>query len=171
MALTELNVGEKYDFLKGIEGASINLTPGGLQLIVRFSNPEKEEINNYKNKEIKYKMLFTKNIIFFLFKFGDEDWIDVPFHFSEDDELEEISNNSDGYAITVFLGNSEDGTLEVMRLFSLNNNMSKNFYKLKVQQLSKDFSDLEYNIALNEVYRKYTTKDMLKLSISNGKYN
>ncbi|SFE92724.1 hypothetical protein, partial [Peptostreptococcus sp. D1] len=161
--MKQYEVGKCYSEFKGLEGVMMNFTNSGVVITCRFTNPTKNEIENFKSGKIQYKLLYMKNVIVFLIKVGEERWMDIPLFGNED--IYNAVNTTDSnveYLVTLFLSDNVTGEIKVMRAFSINNNTSKFLNKSLEMQKDKNFSKREYDLALNEIYINYSTQKLLK---------
>lgn len=168
-----LEVGKKYNELMGQEGPVLNLTGSGFMLKLMYKMPSGEEIKNIIKGKVQYKVVYIKNVIMLLVKFGDEMWMDVPF-FGDKNTLEvlpKLEDSGTGYTMNVLLSDAKTGELKGIRVFALNNAVSKNLYKFIEHQSEKNYSQRECDQALGYIYSRYSTNNLLKLAIASGKEN
>ena len=76
-----------------------------------------------------------------------------------------------GYTLNVVLSDATTGELKGLRVLALNNNVSKNIYKMMQQQKDRGYSQREYDLSLNQIYLSYPTSKLVKLAIASGKAN
>lgn len=107
-----------------------------------------------------------KGVIFLLIKFGNLEWMDMPYNvvLGPLDPLQKIENDNEGYAMTIILADTYTGKIEALILHGMSNKTSKEFYKLIEEQKRINQTINEYNQNLNAVYQSYSTKDLLKFS-------
>lgn len=168
-----LEVGKKYNELIGQEGSVLNLTGSGFMLKLMYKMPSGEEIKNITKGKVQYKVVYIKNVIMLLVKFGDEMWMDVPF-FGDKNTLEvlpKLEDSGTGYTMNVLLSDAKTGELKGIRVFALNNAVSKNLYKFIEHQSEKNYSQRECDQALGYIYSRYSTNNLLNLAIASGKEN
>lgn len=123
----------------------------------------------------KYEIVdgFHRYSIMLLVKFGDEMWMDVPF-FGDKNTLEvlpKLEDSGTGYTMNVLLSDAKTGELKGIRVFALNNAVSKNLYKFIEHQSEKNYSQRECDQALGYIYSRYSTNNLLNLAIASGKEN
>ena len=70
-----------------------------------------------------------------------------------------------GYAVDAFLVDCSDNTLKAHRLIRMNPEFSRKFRMLLNDDQQKEFDPAAYEQAVSNVYRMYSTKDLLKLSV------
>jgi hypothetical protein len=76
------------------EGPHYNFTSGMHTLAVAYANPSGEEITWYALAPAEFAFVEYEDVIFLLFRFGDENWQDAPysFHLLERDESRVLPN-------------------------------------------------------------------------------
>lgn len=164
--MDKIEVGKVYkdgaEFLK--EGIKIDLSEDGFTVIISLKDPSENEIQNVKNGKLKVGYFSYKDVLLFLFKFGDMNWMDAPFNInlSKTLELQELSQDH-GYACTIILINSNDAVVKGIRLIGLSNAIS-NRLKREINIQKEDvFIKSVYATNLQMLYTK-KTKDIIKLS-------
>lgn len=159
-------LGKKYDDLKGPEGIKADFTDTGMVLSIKYNKPTLKEVNNIKSGEFNFKTIIIDNIIFFLFKFGNEQWMDAPYtpHLSKHlSKLEQLEDGK-GYSLSVILSDATTGEAQALRLLGLDTKTSKAIKHLIETQINEDFDINEYDKKLKRIYRTYTTDDMVNIS-------
>lgn len=120
-------LGKKYDDLKGQEGIKADFADTGMVLSIKYNKPTLKEVNNIKSGEFNFKTIIIDNVIFFLFKFGNEQWMDAPYtpHLSK--HLSKLENLEDGkgYSLSVILSDATTGEAQALRLLGLDTKTSK----------------------------------------------
>jgi hypothetical protein len=133
-------------------------------LFIAYDNPTPDEIKQIKYGTVNLGILGIKEITFLLFKFGNLDWIDVPYHvkFSKDYKLRYVDIQDAGYLInTVFL-NSKDRVVKVIRTISMPHEMSFTFKVLVEIQRETSIDNFDKN--LQEIYQAYPTITLVQLA-------
>ena len=64
-----------------------------------------------------------------------------------------------------FLVDISDNTLKAHRLVRLTPDFSRKFRNLLLDDMAKEFDPASYEQAVAEVYRDYSTRDLLKMSL------
>ena len=149
------------------------LTDSGAQLNIYFNNPTEEEINDINTAPIELGYLKINDIIMVLFKAGSISWVDAPFHpGAMKNALThlEIPQDGLGLSITITLYNAVNGKLEVIRYISSTNNFVRKFYGDVLEMQTQTFNENMYFQKINQVYMKYTTKDLVKMVPTNQKF-
>lgn len=83
----------------------------------------------------------------------------------------ELVDSGMGYTMNVLLSDAKTGELKGIRVFALNNAVSKNLYKFIEHQSEKNYSQRECDQALGYIYSRYSTNNLLNLAIASGKEN
>jgi hypothetical protein len=163
----KLEVGTFYEGIqkKYQEGIKIEFNTSGGAIYITFNNPEPEEIDDIRNGDIKVGVNQFKNIIFFMWKFGEQQWMDAPYHIALSPRFDIYKPQSgEGYNFTIILINAANGIVEVLRQIGLPTQVSLEFYNLLDNQIKElDVFDInKYDIELQKIYNTYSTKEMLK---------
>lgn len=160
----EFKVGQKYhlDVSKQDEGVIFDFSNEGATLLMLYNSPYETEINNIRKGEVKLGMYQKNNILFMLYKFGSEAWIDAPYNvnLSGNYQLQEIMPGM-GYSNHIILVNIRDGVIKAMRLIGWTEKFSQYFKEYVNQQRIMPFDKKSYDEKLNKIYRNYTTKDLV----------
>lgn len=160
-----LEVGKQ--FKQGVttyqEGCKVDITDGGIDFCIFYSAPTQEEIKDITKGSFKFGFYDENNVILMLFRFGSQAWMDSPYsvHLSENlTELREPSEGN-GYALNVYLVDSNTGILKGMRLIGLNTRISKMLYRAIINQKQQNYEGFERN--LNNIYAKYPAKVLVSI--------
>lgn len=159
-----LEVGKPYQ--EGVsripEGIVFDFNQGGGILRLVFDSPLDSEIKEIKKGKIELGLLEKEGIIFFLIKFGKLEWMDAPYNsaLSNPFDLEELQDEKAGYAVQIVLIDGMTGIVHALKLIGLPYAMSVKFKQLVEQQRQSPIRD--YDGALNVIYSRYSTMDLLK---------
>lgn len=160
-------VGELYKsgITKYNEGARFDFTQSGAVLELYFKSPTINEVQEIKNGCFKTGFVEFAGVIFMLFKFGNLNWIDAPYsvHLSKPFEFEEPTRGS-GYGLNIFFIDANTGILKNIRYIGLSTEFSLSFKNAVLKQRKAEFNNNYYSAALQNIYLKYTTNDLVKLS-------
>ncbi|MBO6158991.1 MAG: hypothetical protein J6P72_07005 [Firmicutes bacterium] len=156
------------------EGAVFSVEPFTLMLVYRYSRPSQEEINEFKNGTFQIAVTELRHVLFVATQFGRLNWADAPYstHFSDRDKtLPELQESHLGYALDAFLVDCADNTLAAHRLVRLTPDFSRKLRSLLLDDMAKPFDAALYDAAVADVYRSYSTKDLIKLNLIHMKTN
>lgn len=165
MQLTCYEKGKTNPLLAGPEGIRFDMTDGGGLLVIRYDNPTEQEIRNF-NSTLKIEMTTVRNIIFMLFKFGTENWMDAPFNVHLAQNLTHLDDVPEGcgYLMEAIFCDT-NGTVHGIRQISFTERFSKAFKKAVEDQLEEEFDPYGYNAAIALTYMRYpTAKALTKMS-------
>jgi hypothetical protein len=89
------------------DGTEFNFKQGSYELKLCYTNPSEKEIEAIRTGRPHFSLFKEGNILFLLFKFGNNPWSDAPYHFSQLPENmrsqpEDISEGM-GIALSVIL--------------------------------------------------------------------
>lgn len=162
--MDKIEVGQlfKKDVTKYPEGARFDITDGGCNLCIYFSNPSDSEIKNIKEDRFKAGYYAEENAIFMLFKFGNLPWIDAPYsvHLSKSLTGFQLFDGWEGLALNIYLVDAATGILKAMRLIGLKTRFSIHIIDAVEKQKKMSFEN--YDINVRSIMSKYSTKDLVK---------
>ena len=146
------------------DGIQTDSTEHGLMTIIRFSNITEREIKDLKNGDLEIRVAMFDGIIFFLYKFGGQHWMDAPYsiHLANAD-LQELDNDESRYLMTIRIIDPLRGEYGG-RIVTLSPKMSRRLYKLVQEQKNFPFSQYSHDRSIEKTYSKYTTNQMVPLA-------
>lgn len=169
MEFSSIEVGQVLNKMIGkSEGAFVDIDDAGMQIFVNFSRPMPDEIEQFKQgKDFEIKFVTLQNIIMFTFKIGNLNWMDAPYtsHLSFN-LTRELPQFKEGEGLSAMLILTDAATAKVvsLRMMGLSTRFSNSLVQEVNAQKSKIFSVDEYNRNLSQIYAKYNTKDLVKMS-------
>ena len=149
------------------EGVTFSVEPYTMLLIYRFRRPSAEEIRAFAEGEASLAVTVLRNTMFVLTRFAPLAWMDTPYSacLSQTRKSFPDLKPGQGYAIDAFLVDCADNRLVEHRLLRLDTASSEKMKKLVLaDQERTDFTVEGYEQAVTEVYRNYSTRDLLKLA-------
>lgn len=167
--MLEFKVGEQFP-VPGVqqEGAVFSVEPYSMMLIYRYDKPSEAEIQEFKTGDYQLAVTELRGVLFILSKFGRLSWADCAYSSQlskTPKELPELQEGHRGYSIDAFLVDCHDNTLKAHRLIRMNPEFSRKFRLLLLDDGQKSFQQEAYEQAVSNVYRMYSTKDLLKISL------
>lgn len=167
--MLEFKVGEAFPLPhERQEGAVFSVEPYSMMLIYRYNKPTAEELREFREGEYQLAVTELRKVLFVLSRFGQLSWADCAYSSqlsASPKNLPELQEGHKGYAVDAFLVDCSDNTLKAHRLIRMNPDFSRRFRTLLIDDQQKEFSREAYEQAVSNVYRMYSTKDLLKLSI------
>lgn len=168
--MNKYEIGQVLEKLRGsAEGVRFDIADDGASLTICFETPNNQEIGDIKNGDLQFGLFVKDNIIFLLSKFGKMNWMDAPYHIALSKNLNTLLTIDEGlgYACNIALVDTRTGEIKALRLISFSTDFSRKLRGEIVEQSNKPFNNQEYSFNLNNIMKNYTTKDMVRLSISN----
>lgn len=170
MAISRIEVGEVLENAVGKpEGVIIDVDDSGMQIIVNFYDPAPDEIAQFGQGisfEIKYVVL-QKDVLMFTLKIGNLSWMDAPYnpHLSQN-LTHDLPNFADGKGLgaILILTDAATGKVVSLRMLGLSEKFSNSLAKEVKNLKNKAFTRQEYDLHLAQIYTKYQTTDIVKLS-------
>lgn len=144
--------GTRFDFLQ--TGAMLNIF---------MDFPTSNEVEEIRSGKFELGFYEEEDIIFFLFRFGRSQFMDAPYtvHKSEPFTFNEIQSGT-GFSLTVTLVDGTNGIIKAIRYVGLSTDFS-NRLKKAVERLEKQpFSASQYTEKLQQVYKNYSTEDLVQ---------
>lgn len=171
--MTQYQVGNIYQNAIGHEeGCFFDISDSGGTIIVYFDQPEDYEIENFKaNSRFEMRLVNFSNVMMFLVKFGDLNWMDCPYNPHLSKNLNHFDDAPGGLAVTVMLFDTRTGKLEALRLISLSNQFTSKIIKDVLDMLQASFDHRSYLIYLNDLFSRYSTNALVKMSTPGFKIN
>jgi hypothetical protein len=150
------------------EGVTFEFLPDGAILLIAYNSPTSKEISTVKSGLYEFKISEVNNIMFLLSRFGTLNWMDSPFcafYAQYDLHKLKIENENEGIALHVLLVDASTGKLKAQRIIGLQHDFSENLISASLRQLAPA-SRSDYNNALQQVYLKYDTMDLVNMAIA-----
>lgn len=136
-------------------------------LILNWSKISEKELNNIKNSDFKMRITYYNDITFILVKFGGQAWMDAPYSAWLDGELplSAILTPQEAIKLKIVLVEAETNTIKVVRNVTLDLGTSRRLISCIQVQLETEFNKEKYFKDLAEIYKKFSSNDLMKLSI------
>lgn len=162
-----LKVGDCYKEYLGEEGIRTDISDEGIRVIVCYSNPTLQEIEQFKsNTKLEIRFIVLKDIMFFLYKFGSLSWVDSPYnpHLSKHLNTLDIPDENQGYLMTIEFANSQTGKLISYRAVGLEHRFSMKLLNEVNQLKNESFEKNTYFNNIQTLFSRYSTKELVKMS-------
>lgn len=160
---TIYRVGKVYpEFATGEEGPSCAMTDNGLIVVVKMQGITAREEAQFKaGTPMEIRFVSVRGAFFFLFRFGEMDWMDAPFspHLAPAFKLDDVADGQ-GYSCTVMLVDSKTGELRSLRLMGLGTDFCRALKK-ELGALPA-MPTLDYYYTLDAVIVTYPTATLVK---------
>lgn len=147
------------------EGSTFTVEPFSFMLVYRYNRPTAEEVSEFRTGDVSFSITELRQVIFVQSKFGHLHWSDTPYSMQltpSQKNLPELSDSNLGYALDAFLVDCADNTLLVHRLVRLDLDFSRKLRMLLLDDLKKGFDPKTYNESVAEVFRTFSSRDMLE---------
>ena len=149
------------------EGVTFSVEQYTMLLIYRFRHPSEEERRAFREGKVSFGIASLRNTLFVLSRFGTLAWMDTPYstHLSSTVKSFPDLRPGQGYAIDAFLVDCADNKLLAHRLIHLDTHSSEKLRSLVMEEQARtDFDQEKYHQAVEEVYRSYSPRDLVKLA-------
>jgi len=171
--LFNYNVGERIPkFATSDDRVIFDLTDGGAYLFVCMNKPSQKEADSFKSDNpFEIRMIKLHNVLFLLFKFGPLKWMDAPYnpHLSLNLTSLQTPEETQGYALTIYLIDSAIGEIQSMRFVGLGHDFSMKIKSEVEDCLKMPFSKAIYDDTLEKLFTSYTTKQLVSMSTESFK--
>lgn len=148
------------------EGLKFEFEQSGPILFIFFNRPTEKEIETIRAGKFKIGFYETEGIIFILSKFGSLKWFDTPYniHLSPPIKFaEELdANKTLGFGLQIFLIDAATGILKVIRYIGLGHDFSIRLRDEMLKQKQSPFNQDTYIFRLNELYKRYSTDQLVE---------
>ncbi|MBQ7915371.1 MAG: hypothetical protein IJ315_01115 [Firmicutes bacterium] len=149
------------------EGVTFSIEPYTMFLIYRFKRPTQQEIQAFATAAPQFGVTVLRNTMFILSHFSPLGWMDTPYSAQLSSSKKSFPDlqQGQGYSIDAFLVDCETNTLVEHRLLRLDTLSSERMKRLVLaDQERTDFTIDGFNQAVQDVYRNYSTRDLLKVA-------
>ncbi len=133
---------------------------------VLFYDPKESETKQFQDAPIEIRFVEIQDVIMLMFKVGSLAWIDAPYspHLSRELTKFIFPDDGKGLALTIVFADSNTGVIKSIRLIGMSEKFSKKFIGCVMENKVKPFDQMVYYQKINQIYNKYTTKELVKLS-------
>lgn len=172
--LNKCEVGQVYQQFAGQEGITFNIIDEGANLIVRFSDPETEEVAQFKEGQpFEIKLTTIYGVMMISVKIGNLNWMTAPYspHLSKGNTKFQLPADGQGLALTICLVDAATGELKSMRLVGLSTDFTRELFKETMTQKMSPFDIDEYDYNIKKAYLRHSTKAIVKMSNVRCKIN
>ena len=152
------------------EGMFFDTDEKGANLIISFISPTQNEIEQFSSSiKTKFNLSVVDDILFVLAKIGKLNWMDASYNPLVASSLKPLSIdmiNGSGISVWIYLVDTKTNILKAQKLVVLGTEFSKDFQNIVNSILAKNKTVSDFNYRLQNIYRKYTTTDLLDFSKS-----
>lgn len=167
-----LEIGKITPSLVGLpEGCYFESDESGLTLIYNFYRPTQKEIDAFKSGtpgEIRF--VRVGGVLFILSKLGSLEWVDSPYavQLSRNMSFPEVPQGQ-GYNLLFVLADAATGTVMGLRYIGLGTKFSEELRKEVMTDIDVPIIKPVYDAKVQQLYARYSTKDLVRLSKSRYK--
>lgn len=153
------------------EGVYFEYAESGPYLIFALSNPTKDEIQAAKTGRVELALYEDPPLVFVLHRIrGLEQWSDSPFSIrlyqGRTLDWSEPIQEGQGLALTIALVDANTGILLALRMVGTSTEFARELRAAMLRQLEGSFSVEAYHRKIDEVYRKYSSEDLLAMAVA-----
>ena len=143
------------------EGTKLDVTDSGIDFIAFYNKPTSKEKEAFKKGSIQYGYAEIDNVLMMLFRFGSQQWMDVPYNVQLSKNLTHLEQvgQGEGFALHIYLVDAASGILKVQRLVGLDSGFSRIFRENLIKQSKADLSN--YKATLQGIFNTYQTEDLV----------
>lgn len=141
------------------DGIRFNLTDSGAILLIALGKPTAEEKRAFKSGAQQFNFAVANDIIFFLCRFGTQQWMDAPYckQLSRPFNIA-MPAEGQGIAMHAMLVDATTGILVAQKLIGLPHDLS---VKL-LQAVDAQPQIPDYDLRLSMTLQFYTTRELLE---------
>lgn len=173
MDFTVLEVGKPFPGGKGSnESVIFEMDDSGATLLVLFDGPTEDEITQFKQGS-SFEIRFTSfgSVMMLTAKIGDLSWMDAPYnpHLSLGLTKFTIPEEKEGLALTLVLVDTRTGIVKSLRVLGLSNEFTRKIFGEMMELKVKEFNHDSFLQKVTDIFAKYQTKDIVKMSVARCK--
>ena len=149
------------------EGVTFSVEQYTMLLVYRFRHPSEEERRAFREGKVSFGIASLRNTLFVLSRFGTLAWMDTPYstHLSDTVKSFPPLSPGQGYAIDAFLVDCADNTLVEHRLLHLETAAAEKVRDIILEDQERtDFTPEGFERSVQEVYRGYSPRDLVKVA-------
>lgn len=169
MNYTLLKTNEKFPLKLNEEGVLFEYTTSGPMLILSFPQPSKEEIEGVKTGKFEMGLYEKESCIFLSVKIqGCGGWMEAPFSIRKYDnqgikfDWSEDIEEGKGVGLQLVLVDTNTNIIQSQRLIGTSTKFARRLREMILKQLEIPFSNVEYNKAIDDVYKNLSSDDIAK---------
>lgn len=156
------------------EGVQFDISDDGATMLVFFETPTQNEIEQFKSgKKFEIRFIILNDVIMITTKIGNLNWMDAPYtpHLSKNLTKYQIPNEGEGLGLTLYLVDTATGEIKHMRLLGLSERFTRKLFGSAMEIKMKEFDKTQYIIKLSDIFNRYDTKQIAKMSSDYCKIN
>lgn len=149
------------------EGVIFDIDDSGAIIQIFFEKPTAKEKKNFgSGSTFQVRFVKMNSVLMMLFRFGMLSWMDAPYspHLSINLTKIPVPEEGQGLSCTIMLFNSVNGKLEELRFISFSEETTKKLLETISDMKKEEFNHLKYSLELNDIYNRFETEDLLKIS-------
>ncbi len=156
------------------EGVQFDISDDGATMLVFFETPTQNEIEQFKSGEkFEIRFIILNDVIMITTKIGNLNWMDAPYtpHLSKNLTKYQIPNEGEGLGLTLYLVDTATGEIKHMRLLGLSERFTRKLFGSAMEIKMKEFDKTQYIMKLSDIFNRYDTKQIAKMSSDYCKIN
>lgn len=156
------------------EGVQFDISDDGATMLVFFETPTQNEIEQFKSGEkFEIRFIVLNDVIMITTKIGKLNWMDAPYtpHLSKNLTKYQIPNEGEGLELTLYLVDTATGEIKHMRLLGLSERFTRKLFGSAMEIKMKEFDKTQYIMKLSDIFNRYDTKQIVKMSLDYCKIN
>lgn len=161
-----LSVGEKTNILFAKpEGCFFEIDESGPIMFFNYVRPHKSEVDSFKpGSGAEFGFACVNSVLFILAKVGSMPWVDAPYNPHLSSSTATTVEEGLGYLLTLVLIDKYSGIVRGIRAVGLDHDFSVALRNEIQNTKSVPFNRNDYERAINDVYRHYSTEDLVEMS-------
>lgn len=167
---TKHSKNDDYKFSKDSSATQFNLTVNGPQLDIYCCEPNEEVIAQYRRGAAKFALYENNGLVYFLSKFGDNGWMEAPFHAAMNpphltgvpfDYVEGIHH----FGLSVTLQDISSDATYGARLVTLSKAMTARLVAVAKMQSAVPITRQDYESRIQGTFSRYTASQMARMAV------
>lgn len=155
------------NFIGTPDGVRMDITDCGLDCAVYMNNPTEKELEQFRaGNSFDIRFTVIRDVIMFALKIGSLNWMDAPYdiHLSQNYTMFDVPGDNQHVVLTLMLIDSSNGEIKHIRLLSLSPFFTKKLFLAIMEQNDKYFSKDDYDMRVQSIFDRYSTKEIVKMS-------
>ena len=161
-------VGQKYEeFLGHAECVQFDIADDGAVMLVFFRSPSEEEARQFSSgHSLEIRMTELYGVIVLTVKIGNLNWMDAPYspHLSRNLTKVTLPAEGQGLACQLMLVDAATGELKHIRLLGFSESFTRRLFGAVLEQKAEPFDRERYFRTIEEIYSRYSSERIAKLS-------
>lgn len=167
---TKFSKNNDSKFSQDTSATQFNLTVNGPQLDIYFCEPNEQAIAQYRRGTAKFSLYENNGMAYFLSKFGDNGWMDAPFHAAMNPTYlagvpADYIEGKHHFGLAVTLRDLTSDVTYGARFVTLSKVMTARLVAVTQMQLAVPITREDYDSRIQRTFSRYTASQMARMAV------